>query len=263
MKRYVLALFVLTLLATMAAGAFATTVTVQRGTYGNAIDAYLRQDGMADTNMGDPVDPNGLRVYGDTGYGSKGQRHLLIMFDLSFIPTGSTINSAVFGQYYWYGTGRPDITDLKLSRLQPGTSWVEGRGDKLTTVSPWPTWNQREYGVTNWGAAGAVGAGDIDLGTTKLYNLSGGDGYRTVTVTDFVNGWVNGGWANNGMLLWGGVDPANTGAGYWFEACSESTVSRPYLMIDYTEAPIPEPSSLLALAGFGMAGLGFMRRRKT
>ncbi|MDO8587803.1 MAG: carbohydrate-binding protein [Armatimonadota bacterium] len=212
-------------------------VTVQRGTYGTVIDAYLRQDSSTgDINYGAPVGPTTLRLYADTGYGTKGPRHLLVRFDLSFIPSGSTINSATFGEYYWYGTGRPDITDLKLSRVQSSASWVEGGGDTSTTVNPWPTWNQREYGATNWGTAGATGSGDIDTSTSKTYGLTGGtDGFRTVDVASFVNGWINGGLTNNGMLLHGGNDAGN-GATYWFMGvCEDPTVAnRPYLTVNYT-----------------------------
>ena len=277
MKRFVLVLLVLGLVLSLAAGAFAAAVTIQRGTYGTVKDAYIRDNNSdepgwdEDMNFGNPLDPYGLRVYGDGGGAAagKGERHMLVSFDLSFIPTGSTINSATFGEYYW-GGDRPDILGLKVSRLQSGKTWVEGTGDTAwqdvggfaVALNGEPTYNERMYGSGGWEIAGGTGATDIDLLTTKTYDLTGGDGFRTVNVTDFVNGWVNGGWANNGMLLWGG---GGTGTNsYWYESVSEDgTVSlRPYLTVDYTEAPVPEPSSLLAFGAFGIAGLGLIRRRR-
>ncbi|MDO8587894.1 MAG: DNRLRE domain-containing protein, partial [Armatimonadota bacterium] len=232
------------------------TVTVQRGTYGTVKDVYIRtsnpeEPGVDENiNFGNPFDPQALRLYADVGYGAKGPRHMLVWFDLSFIPAGATINWATFGEYYWLGAGRPDITGLKLSRLQPGATWVEGGGDLLPTVNPWPTWNQREYGATNWGTAGATGAADKDDSTTKTYDLTGGtDGFRTVDVASFVNGWVNGGWTNNGMLMWGGNDPAN-GATYWFESCSEdaTVANRPYLTVNYTSGDTTPPGDVAGFA---------------
>lgn len=220
------------------------SVTIQRGTYGTVKDAYMRLDANPNDNFGNPLDPMGLRLYADSGYGSKGPRHNLIAFDLSSIAAGSTIISATFGEYYWPGTGSPAITGLKLSRVQPATTWVEGGGDTAATVFPWPTWNHREFGVTPWASAGATGAADIDLGATKTYDLSGAAGFRTVDVTNFLEGWVNGGWTNNGMLMWGGIDPANATAGYWLESCSENgtVANRPYLTVVYGAPPCNAPA---------------------
>lgn len=258
MKRYVLALLVISMVAILAVSAMADTTTIQRGTNGTVRDAYIRLDGNPDTNFGNPADPTGLRLYPDSGYGSKGPRHNLQYFDVSGIAAGSTITSAVMGIYY-NGSGA-DVTGLKVSKLRK--SWVEGTGDIGATAIGDPTWNQQQFGQTNWEVAGATGATDIDLSDTKTYDVTGGvAGFRTVDITSFVNAWVNGGVTNNGLLMWGGVGVQNP---YWLELPSEySTVNmRPYLTITYTPAPVPEPGSLLALAGFGIAGFGMMRRRR-
>jgi hypothetical protein len=150
--------------------------------------------------------------------------------------------------------------------LLPGSTWVEGLGDSdghtSDALAGEPTWNQRLYGSTAWGTAGATGATDIDLATTKTYNLTGGTAaFMTCDITTFVQNWANGTWVNNGMLMWGGESGSSA---YWFEYSSEtSTVAnRPYLTINYTPAPVPEPGSLLALGTMGVAALGFMRRRR-
>jgi len=275
MKRLILLTVFVMIAAMIATSAWAATVTIQRGTYGTVADAYIRDSEPpgnttpdSNSNFGDAVDPTGLRLYADTGYATvKGQRHMLIRFDLGFIPTGSIITSATFGEYYRPSGASPNITDLKLSRVQASKSWIEGVGDKSEDADSmaWPgepTFMERLHGSVAWQTPGATGAADIDLTTTKYYNLTGASaGFRTVDVTSFVEGWVNGGWANTGMLMWGGVDPTNSST-RWYENVSEdaTVANRPYLTINYT--PIPEPGSLLALGSGLIAMGGFALRRR-
>ena len=271
MKYLVLVLLVAAMVIGLMVVASADSVTVQRGTYGTVIDAYIRDSeppggttADADTNFGNAVDPTGLRLYADSGYGGnqKGMRHNLIKFDLSSIAAGSTIISATFGTYYRNSGASPTIYDLHVSQLQAGKSWVEGSGDSGATQLGDPTFNERQKGSGGWDVRGGTGALDIDIANSKSYTLSGGAGYRTIDVTSFVNGWVNGGWENNGMLMWGGIDPTNSST-RWYMDVSEGALSvRPYLTIEYTPGPVPEPGSLMALGTLGVAALGFMRRRR-
>lgn len=275
--------FVLVLLVLVVAGgvAQAATVTIQdlttNGTSTIAKDAYIRQtagtDGQGDVNFGSPTDigigPGAdFRLYPDATVPSgKSQRHDLLWFDTSSIAPGATIASATLGVYLMRSSSSaPTVTGYQLSRVQGGNSWVEGTGVGSTTaLAGEVTWNSRVQGSTAWQTAGATGASDIDLATSKTLGTvtpSQGSGYRTVDVTDFVQGWVNGTWTNTGMLLWGGTGDGT--GGYWWVGANENlnVGYRPYLTITYAPAPVPEPSSLLALAGFGLAGLGLIKRRR-
>jgi hypothetical protein len=270
--------FVLVLLVLVIAGgvAQAATTTIQdlttNGTSTAALDAYLRSDGQADQNFGAPSDVGvgpgaDLRWYPDTNYGSKGPRHDLLWFDVSSVAPGATITSATLGIYLMRSSSSaPTVTGYQVSRLQQGSSWVEGLGGGTATANVGePTWNSRAYGGTSWATPGGTGASDIDLATSKTLGAvtsAQGSGYRTIDVTDFVQGWVNGTWTNTGMLLWGGA--ADGTGGYWWLGANENlnVGYRPYLTITYAPASVPEPSSLLAFAGFGIAGLGLIRRRR-
>jgi hypothetical protein len=234
----------------------ADIITIQRGTYGTVRDNAMRQV-SPDNNEG-ATDME--RQYPDVGYPvSQGQRHSQYWFDLSSIPTGSTINSATFGVYFnRSGSAAPAITGYKLSEFNAGKGWIEGTGDNTAAALGEPTWNSQKHSANPaWATAGATGDSDVDKATTITFNkVAATSEWKTFDVKTWVNGWVNNGVQNNGMLMWGGT-ASGTPTAYWNVLLSEyaTTTSRPYLTVDYT---VPEPVTGLLLA----AGLALMLRRR-
>jgi hypothetical protein len=262
MKYLVLVLVVFVLAVGVAQAA---SMTIQRGVNGTVSDGYIRAntatpDGAADANWGGAA--GDVRMYPDVNYNpSKSQRHNLVKFDLSGLA-GATITSATFGMYY-SGNG-PTVNDYKISRLNAGKSWVEGVHSGAGVSAGEVTWNSQASGGAAWATAGATGAADIDVSTTMTWSLASGsgEGYRQFDITNWVRDWVSGAWENNGFNMYGGVGDGSTS--YWLIGTSESgsTDVRPYLTINYTPAPAPEPGSLMALGTLGVAALGLMRRRR-
>ena len=85
----------------------------------------------------------------------------LVRFDLSSIPQGSTINSAIL---YLYGSGNGNNTHFYINRILPANSaWTEGGA----------TWNYAVASTTRW-------AGDAD-------NNGGTDAGCSVAGTDYAS----------------------------------------------------------------------------
>ena len=258
MKKATVILLALVMAAMIATSAGAATVTISGPS--QVQDAALRSDNP-DTNMGQNGDDKSWRLFPDT---NTVDRHNLMRFDLSGLA-GATINSATMGIYVRAQYSPAPVTGYQISRLQAGKSWVEGTNAwQEPAYAGDVTWNSQAHGSTLWATAGATGAADIDLATSISWDCSSADGYLTFDLGTFVQDWVDGSWENNGILFWGGsAGWIDAGAYFWgYSSESAQTGRVPYLTIDYTEAPVPEPSSLLAFAIFGVAGLGFMRRRR-
>jgi hypothetical protein len=250
-KYYFLAIAAL-LIAALATPSFAAivSVTIQDTTpLGNGTtvrDTCLRSDGMPNWNGGTTYGNGAMRMMPDVGYTSgKGPRHWLLWFDVSSVPSNAVINTATFGFYMNASGGTQIITDWKLSRLKPGVTWNEGlESDPAQTGDP--CWNYRQYNTTAWGAAGCTGDADIDKATTIGWGMNNeGTAWKTIDVKSFVQDWVSGAYANNGMVTWGGVGPS-PGSRYYYATTSEEPIVlptpgnlRPYLTVTWNDgAPV-------------------------
>jgi hypothetical protein len=98
----------------------------------------------------------------------------VVRFDLSFIPAGSTVESAVFEAYQFFGQGLNPVA----VNLHPVTS----------------AWNEA---TVTWGTMPGF---DVPVTTANL-NLA--EGYKGWTVTGLVQQWVNGARPNYGLMLRG------------------------------------------------------------
>jgi len=115
---------------------------------------------------------------------SNGQNRLLLRFDLSGIPAGATIQSAVMELYY--ASSRVTTTEaLRLHRVT--RSWTEAG-------ATWRTYD----GTNDWAAQG----GDYDAAVVASVNLDGTVNiWKQWTITSLVQSWTNGTFTNYGALL--------------------------------------------------------------
>src|SRR5262245_22732801 len=122
---------------------------------------------------------------------TNGQSRLLLYFDLSGIPAGATIQSAVMELFY--ASTRVSTTEaLRVHRLT--RSWTE-------LGATWRTYD----GTNNWATQG----GDYDPAVAASANLDGTvNVWKQWTITPLVQTWVNGTFTNYGVLL---ESPAATG----------------------------------------------------
>jgi hypothetical protein len=159
----------------------------------------------------------------------------LIEFDLSGIPSGSTISSATLSLFHHANS----CLGCEYDVFQVITSWAEA------TV----TFNTRPL-----------------LHPVPVASLVIGDSatqvFRSWDVTSLVSGWVSGAFTNDGMSI-EEVPVMGSAAVYFASSDNPTAANWPTLTIDYTAAvaAVPEPGTL-ALFGISLLGLAAFRRRR-
>jgi hypothetical protein len=126
----------------------------------------------------------------DSNYGERAYLYVrgkpfraLVRFDLSRIPDKSTIVSASFGLYKWYGIGCSGRT---YAAHRVTSSWTEMG----------VTWKKRD-GVNYWESWG----GDVSREDAASVALPDGEGWVRWDVKAMVQGWVSGSHENHGLLI--------------------------------------------------------------
>jgi hypothetical protein len=190
--------------------ALTTCVTVQpNSTTGkDTYIAYSNKDnnyGNAAALMTDSEQANPIRA--------------LIQFDLSSIPNNATVISATLGLYLSKNSGsQTDVVEAhRLTR-----NWTEGTGGKNTGA----TWN-RYNGVSAWTTAG----GDYDASIAGSF-VASGTGWKTITLTTLAQAWVNGTYANQGVILLSPPKSGNNEKQYNSSDASNAS-QRPKLAVCY------------------------------
>jgi hypothetical protein len=190
-----------------------------------AADAYVSEF-APDTNYGTITD---LTV-GNSA--SSYEYHILIRFDLTPIPAGSTINSATLQVY--------SMVNLAAAEPDAGAS----------AYQVWP--HRNAGGVSNlWSETGAIGAPAATWNTKpSVYaaddaasTVGANNGWYNITATNAVRQWVTNGASNNGFTLKG------DGAAVWFASFQsrESGASyRPRLVVSYTVPVTPTPTATVS-----------------
>ncbi|MFA5764331.1 MAG: LamG-like jellyroll fold domain-containing protein, partial [archaeon] len=156
----------------------------------------------------------------------------LIEFNLSEIDSASIITNATLRLYLSSkGTG----ASIPVIIQTINNSWVEGTGIDQNT-NDGVTWNNRS-GNQIWNSSGVDFNSYIWANTT----VSSEGVFYTWDITPLVQGWINGTYENNGILI-----RAGAGDGIWKFASSDSTNAtiRPKLNITYTESILPVINSI-------------------
>jgi hypothetical protein len=237
---------------------------------GSVADALIYEQGTVKDTPVESGDPNASmgtasesRLYPEFNGGDpegKGIRPAFLQWDLSSIPAGSTINSAIM-HLYLDRIGTPGtVTGYRVSRLLPGKAWNESDNYYAPAPAGHTTWNDQMVGTAAWSVPGAGGAADVDMAGSIYFDAiyAGEDLQIALDVTSFVTQWVTNGVENNGVVLRGGtIAGLVSGSNRWEVGFRENSnaVERPYLTIDY----VPEPTAALLLAA---ATLLFIERRR-
>lgn len=195
-----------------------TLVLQPDGTDG--IDTFISN--FADSNFG----TNSQLQVGESNADTNAIQRSLLKFDLSSIPNGSTITSAVLTLTYEQAASFRASNNRTMSVYRMIRSWSE-------TESTWSVYSSGN----NWGTAGASNTTSdreaTDIGTVALATSDADESEKSITLTaSKVQEWVNGTLTNNGILLQVATELNDL---YIFHSSDSATASkRPKLTIVYT-----------------------------
>jgi hypothetical protein len=152
------------------------------------------------------------------GFSNAGPQamRMLLQFNLSGIPTGSTINSANIFVFQ--------------NAVSPAGDAPMGFQAQYA-VSAW-----NEFNAT-WNNANFIGGAPLPIGSFPSTL-----GWLTFPSTNLFRNWVSGAQANNGLIITGDESPANNRS-RWFTTSNASS-NRPYADINFTTGcTYPAPTS--------------------
>ncbi|HET6789540.1 MAG TPA: DNRLRE domain-containing protein, partial [Aquabacterium sp.] len=166
--------------------------------------------------------------------GTGGQAQLLVKFDVSQIPVGSTINSVTL--------------TMQITSANMFTSASFGLHRMLVNWSETSTWTTMGDGISDGTEASLTTDSSITEGGAGSYTFA-----SSTNMKNTVQGWVNGSTNNYGWYFTaGGYQSRNT-----FASSEHATTTyRPTLTIDYT-APAPPTLDLDANNSSGATGSGY------
>lgn len=173
-------------------------------------------------------------ISGDTGTAGVNRR-LLLKFDLSSIPSGSTINSATL---YMTCTGQNTGFDRSVGIHRGKVLFYEGNQNGATPAGgeDASVWNFRNYnGSVAWaGGAGGASGTEFEAVATDTVSITEINTEFSWTVDSDLTYWVTNGNTNFGW--WGiNVSEGTLNSGKTFASSSHATSSyRPKLTVDYT-----------------------------
>jgi len=182
------------------------TVEIGRGA---APDSYI-DELFSSANHGDYYY---LQIRGLNGY----RRRIIIRFDLSTLPAGSTITNAVL-YLYCYNSGGTITMDVH--RVNHGTPNYET--DWTEAGVTWLTYD----GTNNWGTAG----GNFNTTPTDSITITG-TGWWSWDVTSDCDELATRSWIFNDP------DSHNIVDSFYSKEYTDDTSLRPYLEVTYTTAP--------------------------
>lgn len=186
---------------------------------------------VADRNFGTSV----------TILGAATTEAMIIWWDLSSIPAGSTVNSATL-TLYQAGSAAANAFTLTAYNIKSGNSgWIEGTKNNATAGTGEPCWTYYGYNTVNWAGSVGMGTAGTDYDTTNIGTATGnrsdanGTAYAISLTAATVAAWL-GNSANYGIKV-----VTSSGCGAIASAENATSTSRPKLDIDYTEATTGQP----------------------
>ncbi|MCE9613100.1 MAG: DNRLRE domain-containing protein [Lentisphaerae bacterium] len=184
-----------------------------------------------------------MHVYGDNDGPAirlSAISDMLLRFDLSSLPAGSTITNATL-RLYWLNDGRSSLTLARtVYVLGALKSWTEGN----SSAGSGATFNTCN-GVTPWDGGNInISASNYDTSPAASrslpHDVSVANTYLTFTITSLAAAWHSGGRTNQGLVVTckGWVE---------YDVQSREGLFPPELIIQYAPPPPPPPHGLIVL----------------
>lgn len=204
-------------------GPIQDTLTLQPGP-GTAVDTFLNEQG-GDVDYGASTTVLISRLV------TEDRNRGLFKFDISSIPAGATIDSAVFSLYCISGSGQNPV-DVNLHRAI--TQWFAGPGAGAPVggadASNWLYRNRN--GSVAWGAVGGQSSVDYAASSSAVESVGSGSAWYEWDITQLVQDWVDGTYTNWGFWLIGNY--SSTGTRTFSAGDGFTAENRPKLVVDYT-----------------------------
>jgi len=151
----------------------------------------------------------------------------MLYFDLSMIPTGSTVRSATLYLYMDNYSHQPDVSP-RVSIYKVKLDWAEMEA----------TWNKRTN-TTSWNTAGCQSSADRDMSESASRVISTVSTWYDWDVSSLVQGWISSPASNRGMIL-----ISDIGREVRFYASNDVDVRfHPHLRLEYIASGSPAPTS--------------------
>ena len=153
-------------------------------------------------------------------------------YDLSIIPAGATIDSAVF-ELYMYDHEQEHMVnnfiDVEIHKIT--RSWNEGIKDG-TSCESGATWTAYDC-VNSWNTSG--GDFDSNIESMTTINYSGINQWHQWDIKDLIQDWVDNPSTNYGMLLKAANEITEAFMGHFYSEEYSDVDLRPKLTVVYTD----------------------------
>lgn len=173
-------------------------------------------------------------------------RRALLSFDLTAIPSGSTITSVTLTLHCTRSASLANPVSLHpaLASWGEGTSVALGEGGNGTAATPGDaTWRYRSYPDVEWSTLGG------DFATTSAVTLVVAEGayiWSSPSMASDVQGWLVNPSTNFGWAVRGNEDEIQTAKRFASREHSDPLL-RPLLEVQYT--PVPAPGGVALCVG--------------
>jgi len=159
----------------------------------------------------------------------------MIKWDLLSIPPGSVILRAEMSLYARTFAPKGHMTIDAYRLLQP---WIEGTldyQDRRVDDPDSACWAESGFGIP-WDEGGAGGSFDRDPSILAV-TTNAGDGWYSWDITSAVQHWIDGDWANDGLILQSRNENVSN-LKYFYSSEFQDESVRPELVVEYI-APDP------------------------
>jgi hypothetical protein len=235
-------------------------------TLGASRDATIYQNSPGNSNGA------GFTMFaGDNGMNSP--RRALLDFDIAgSVPAGSTINSVQL-TLVLQGVAGVDTTPRTISLNPLLANWGEGTtgaglggggtGQGFPANPGDATWSQNSFGTSSWTNAGGdfSATSSASAVVSESLNTAYTWGSTAGLISD-VQHWLDSPASNFGWILMGDETGSQTFRQFYTREEADADF-RPALLVDFTPASVPEPSTLTMLGLAALCMACYSRRIKT